>query len=124
MKAQVIASHGTVENLTYHTDWPRPAATPGHVVIQVGACALNYHDLFTLKGMPGIKVPMPLIMGIDVAGTVAEVGPGCGDWQVGDRVLATPTPETTTRSWAKPPTAGSLNTAACQPTNSCGCRRA
>lgn len=90
MKAQVIASHGTIENLTYHTDWPRPAATPGHVVIQVGACALNYHDLFTLKGMPGIKVPMPLIMGIDVAGTVAEVGPGCGDWQVGDRVLADP----------------------------------
>ena len=90
MKAQVIASHGTVENITYHTDWPRPAATEGQVVIQVGACALNYHDLFTLKGMPGIKIPMPLIMGIDVAGTVAEVGPGCGDWKVGDRVLADP----------------------------------
>ena len=90
MKAQVIASHGPVEHITYHTDWPRPVATEGHVVLRVGACALNYHDLFTLKGMPGIKVPMPIIMGIDVAGTVAEVGPGCGEWQVGDRVLADP----------------------------------
>ncbi len=90
MKAQVIHSHGPIETITLHDDWPRPAATEGHVVLRVGACALNYHDLFTLKGMPGIKVPMPIIMGIDVAGTVAEVGPGCGDWQVGDRVLADP----------------------------------
>lgn len=90
MKAQVIHSHGPIENITAHDDWPAPAATEGHVVLRVGACALNYHDLFTLKGMPGIKVPMPIIMGIDVAGTIAEVGPGCGDWQVGDRVLADP----------------------------------
>ncbi len=90
MKAQVIHSHGPIENITYHEDWPEPEASEGHVVIRVGACSLNYHDLFTLKGMPGIKVPMPIIMGIDVAGTVSAVGPGCGDWKVGDRVLADP----------------------------------
>ncbi len=90
MKAQVIQSHGPIEQITFHADWPRPEATPGHVILKVGACALNYHDLFTLKGMPGIKVPMPIIMGIDVAGTIDEVGPGCGDWKVGDRVLADP----------------------------------
>lgn len=90
MKAQVIHSHGTIEDITYRADWPEPHASDGHVVIRVGACALNYHDLFTLKGMPGIKVPMPIIMGIDVAGTVSEVGPGCGEWKVGDRVLADP----------------------------------
>lgn len=90
MKAQVIHSHGTIEDITYRDDWPEPRAGEGHVVIRVGACALNYHDLFTLKGMPGIKVPMPIIMGIDVAGVVSEVGPGCGEWKVGDRVLADP----------------------------------
>lgn len=90
MKAQVIRSHGGIEQLTWEENWPDPVADEGHVVIRVGACTLNYHDLFTLRGMPGIKVPMPLIMGIDVAGTIVEVGPNCGDWKVGDRVLVDP----------------------------------
>ena len=40
--------------------------------------------------MPGIKVPMPCIMGIDFAGDIAALGPGVGDWTVGDRVLIDP----------------------------------
>jgi alcohol dehydrogenase len=40
--------------------------------------------------MPGIKVPMPLIMGIDVAGEIAALGPGVEGWTVGDRVLVDP----------------------------------
>ena len=62
---------------------PDPVAAEGCVVLAVKACALNYHDLFTLRGMPGIKVPMPIIMGIDVAGEIAAVGPGVSDWKVG-----------------------------------------
>lgn len=90
MKAQVIRSHGTIDQITYEANWPKPEADEGHVVIRVGACSLNYHDLFTLKGMPGITVPMPIIMGIDMAGTVAAVGPQCGAWKEGDRVMADP----------------------------------
>lgn len=90
MKAQVIRSHGGIENITYEKNWPMPEPEDGHVVIRVGACSLNYHDLFTLRGMPGITVPMPIIMGIDMAGTVAAVGPNCGDWKEGDRVLVDP----------------------------------
>ena len=40
--------------------------------------------------MPGIKLGMPLIMGIDVAGDVAAVGPDVPDWKVGDRVMVDP----------------------------------
>lgn len=90
MKAQVIRAHGDIDQITYEPNWPDPVPTEGHVVIRVGACTLNYHDLFTLRGMPGIKVPMPIIMGIDMAGTIEAVGAGCGDWQVGDRVLVDP----------------------------------
>lgn len=90
MKAQVIRSHGDIDQITFETNWPDPTPDDGHVVIRVEACTLNYHDLFTLRGMPGITVPMPIIMGIDMAGTIAAVGPNCGDWKEGDRVLVDP----------------------------------
>ncbi len=90
MKAMVIRRHGGIDELTYESQWPEPTPGPGEVVLRVGACTLNYHDLFTLRGMPGIKVPMPIIMGIDVAGTVAALGEGVAGWKVGDRVVVDP----------------------------------
>jgi NADPH:quinone reductase-like Zn-dependent oxidoreductase len=46
------------------------------VVIRVRATSFNYHDVFTVRGMPGIKVPMPMIIGLDLAGEILETGPG------------------------------------------------
>src|SRR5688572_21155193 len=90
MRAMVIHEHGGPEKLVFDPDFPRPRAAEGEVVIKVEATSLNYHDIFTRKGMPGIKIPMPMILGNDVAGTVADVGPGVTDWSVGDRVLIDP----------------------------------
>jgi alcohol dehydrogenase len=90
MKAQVIHAHGTIEDIRFEAQWPDPKPGPGEVVLRVGACSLNYHDLFTLRGMPGIRLDLPLIMGIDVAGEVVEVGPDAGHWKVGDRVMVDP----------------------------------
>ncbi len=72
MRAQVIRGHGGIDDIAFEPDWPDPVPGPDDVVLKVRACALNYHDLFTLRGMPGIKLNMPLIMGIDVAGDVAH----------------------------------------------------
>ncbi|MEJ8570496.1 zinc-binding dehydrogenase [Microbaculum marinum] len=90
MRAMVIRAHGEIDDIVFEPDWRDPEAGAGEVVLKVGACTLNYHDLFTLKGMPGIKVPMPIIMGIDVAGEIAEIGEGVEGWSVGDRVLVDP----------------------------------
>jgi len=90
MQAQVIRGHGEIDHINFEANWPDPVPGPGEVVLRVGACSLNYHDLFTLRGMPGIKLNMPLIMGIDVAGDVAAIGPDVTGWNVGDRVMVDP----------------------------------
>jgi alcohol dehydrogenase len=90
MKAVVLREHGSLDNLQYVTDFPDPTAIEGHVVIRVRATSFNYHDVFTVRGMPGIKVPMPMIIGLDLAGEILEVGPGVTGWTTGDRVLVNP----------------------------------
>lgn len=90
MKALVLRKHGDLDQLEVVADYPRPAVQPGHVVIRVGASSFNYHDVFTVKGMPGIKVPFPVIIGLDMAGTIADVGADVKGWKAGDRVLVNP----------------------------------
>ncbi|MEP7301918.1 MAG: zinc-binding dehydrogenase [Caldimonas sp.] len=90
MQAQVIRAHGEIDDISFEANWPDPVPGPGEVVLRVGACSLNYHDLFTLRGMPGIRLDMPLIMGIDVAGDVAALGPDVTGWKPGDRVMVDP----------------------------------
>lgn len=90
MKALVLRQHGGLEQLEVVTDHPRPVATEGHVVIRVRASSFNYHDVFTVRGMPGIKVPLPVVIGLDMAGEIVEVGTSVTGWQAGDRVLVNP----------------------------------
>ena len=90
MKAIVLKQHGVIDSLEYVTDFPDPKVADGHVVIRVGATSFNYHDIFTVRGMPGIKVPFPMIIGLDIAGEILEVGGGVTGWQAGDRVLVNP----------------------------------
>jgi NADPH:quinone reductase-like Zn-dependent oxidoreductase len=90
MKALLLRKHGGLEELEVVSDYPVPAAADGHVVIRVRASSFNYHDVFTVRGMPGIKVPLPVVIGLDMAGEIAEVGQGVAGWKVGDRVLVNP----------------------------------
>jgi NADPH:quinone reductase-like Zn-dependent oxidoreductase len=90
MKALVLRRHGGLDALEVIDDHPLPRASDGHVVIRVRASSFNYHDVFTVRGMPGIKVPLPVIIGLDMAGEIAEVGAGVTGWKAGDRVLVNP----------------------------------
>jgi len=90
MRALLLSQHGGLENLKLVSDHPVPQAGEGHVVIRVRASSFNYHDVFTVRGMPGIKLPLPVVIGLDMAGEVAETGPGVEGWKVGDRVLVNP----------------------------------
>jgi len=90
MKALVLRKHGGLDDLEIVSDHPRPEVVDGHVVIRVRASSFNYHDVFTVRGMPGIKVPLPVVIGLDLAGEIAEVGAGVAGWKTGDRVLVNP----------------------------------
>jgi NADPH:quinone reductase-like Zn-dependent oxidoreductase len=90
MKAVILEKHGGLDELKVVKDFPDPVVTNDHVVIRVKATSFNYHDVFTVRGMPGIKVPMPMIIGLDMAGEILEVGGGVDSWKRGDRVLVNP----------------------------------
>lgn len=90
MRAVVLHEHGGPDNLVLEENYPDPQAGPGDVVLRVKATSLNYHDIFTRRGMPGIKLNLPVICGLDVAGEIAEIGPEVEGWTVGDRVLVDP----------------------------------
>jgi alcohol dehydrogenase len=90
MKAAVIIEHGGPGSIRYVADYPDPVPAAGEVQVRVRATTLNYHDIFTRRGMPGIKVQQPCIMGIDFAGEIAALGPGADGWAVGARIMVDP----------------------------------
>ncbi|HTP94277.1 MAG TPA: zinc-binding dehydrogenase [Burkholderiales bacterium] len=90
MRAAVIREHGGPGSIALEAGFPDPRPGADDVVVRVRACTLNYHDVFTRRGMPGIKVPMPCIMGLDFAGDIVETGANVADWKAGERVLIDP----------------------------------
>ena len=90
MRAVCLHEQSGLDSLTLEENFPDPVAGEGQVVIRVKATSLNYHDVFTCRGMPGIKVPMPMIIGLDISGEVVETGSGVDGWKAGDRVLVNP----------------------------------
>ncbi|MEI9889161.1 MAG: zinc-binding dehydrogenase [Rhizomicrobium sp.] len=90
MRAVLTTAHGGREVLKAVRDYAVPRAGSGQVVVAVAATALNFHDIFTRRGMPGIKIALPVVVGSDIAGTIAEIGDEVDGWKIGDPVLINP----------------------------------
>src|SRR5438034_234802 len=91
MKAAVFHQHGPLDNLRYE-EVPDPRPGPTEILIRVRAVALNGFDPMVLRGIPGLKTPLPMIPGADIAGEIVELGPAVdrARWQPGDRVTVVP----------------------------------
>lgn len=76
-----------VEGRVEWAEQPAPACDVGEIRIRVAAAGLNRADLLQRAGMYPPPPGASEILGLECAGVVSEVGPGC-DWQVGDRVCA------------------------------------
>ena len=89
MKATIFRQHGGAEVLEY-ADVDEPRIRANEVLVEVRACALNHLDVWARKGLPGIEIPLPHILGNDIAGVVREAGEVV-DWvKPGDEVLLHP----------------------------------
>ena len=89
MRATIFKQHGGPEVLEY-TDVSDPTIRANEVLVEVKACALNHLDVFVRNGLPGIDIPLPHILGCDVAGVAREVGELVNWVKAGDEVMVQP----------------------------------
>ncbi|RZQ64482.1 NADP-dependent oxidoreductase [Amycolatopsis suaedae] len=88
MKAARIHQHGDASVIRIE-EIPRPVPGPGQVLIEVAATSFNPTEVALRNGALRDLVPiaLPLTLGWDVSGTVAELGAGVTGPAVGDRVI-------------------------------------
>jgi NADPH2:quinone reductase len=85
MKAAYLEKTGPPEVIQYG-ELPTPEPKPGEVRVKVGAASLNPIDTYIRSGMVAMQLPMPYIIGCDLAGVVDKVGSGTSRFKPGDRV--------------------------------------
>src|SRR3954469_25413593 len=86
MKAAYIEATGPAEATIKYGDVPKPQPAGSHVLVRVGAVAVNPIDTYLRNGANYWELPKPFIIGCDLAGTVEAVGPQVKHLKVGDRV--------------------------------------
>ncbi len=93
MKAILQTAYGPPSVLRL-AEVAKPSLAPGHVMVRVRACSVNWADWIGLLGRPyltraffGFLRPRQPVPGMDVAGVVSEVGEGVRRFQPGDEVF-------------------------------------
>ncbi|MEZ5194735.1 MAG: alcohol dehydrogenase catalytic domain-containing protein [Nocardioides sp.] len=93
MRAVGYERYGPPEVLAVR-DVPTPTAEAGQVLVEVVATGVNLSDWECLVGSPayarigGLRRPARPVLGSDIAGRVAALGPGVTGFAVGDEVYA------------------------------------
>lgn len=88
MKAAHLIAYGGPENVELTDSAEKPVPGEGEVLIQVHAAAVNPFDVRVRDGMVRhmAELSFPAVLGGDVAGTVAELGPGVEGFTIGQEV--------------------------------------
>lgn len=89
MKAIAFRQHGGPEVLEL-IELPTPEPRAQEVRVRVKAVALNHLDIWVRKGWPGLKLPLPHVLGSDVAGVIDALGIEVTGLNVGDEVVVNP----------------------------------
>jgi len=86
MRQVVITKAGPPEVLKVQES-PDPEAAAGQVRIRVKAAGINFADLMARLGLYQDAPKIPCVIGYEVAGVVAKVGPSTFGFSVGARVF-------------------------------------
>jgi putative PIG3 family NAD(P)H quinone oxidoreductase len=87
MQYVAVAEPGPPDVLVTATG-PLPAVGDDDVLIAVEAAGVNYPDVLQRRGKYAPPPGSSPIIGLEVAGRVAQVGPSVSDWRVGDAICA------------------------------------
>ena len=87
MQAAYITETGGPE-LIQVGELPDPKPGAGEVLVRVQTASVNPIDTYIRGGLVAMELPMPFVIGSDLAGEVIEVGEGVSGWTAGDRVWA------------------------------------
>lgn len=87
MKAVLMKSYGSSDVLSYE-EVAVPKPKDNEVLIKVEASGVNYADVMLRKGVYIIKPETPFVPGLEIVGTVVELGTAVKGLQVGQRVVA------------------------------------
>ncbi len=87
MKAAYIKQTGPPENIIYG-ELPNPTPAGAQVLVRVRAVAVNPIDTYVRAGLVKAQLPLPFIVGCDLAGVVEAAGPNARRFKPGDRVWA------------------------------------
>jgi NADPH2:quinone reductase len=87
MNAIRVENSGKDYRLSLH-ETARPKPGVGEVLIEVAAAGLNHADLAQAKGMYPPPPGASGTLGMEVSGTIAELGAGVSDWKAGDKICA------------------------------------
>ena len=89
MRAVGIKAFGGADALEVMT-MAEPGPGPGEAQVRVAFAGVNFIDVYMRSGRYArsdtYKTPLPLVLGMEGAGTVSKLGPGVGDLKIGDRV--------------------------------------
>ena len=85
MTVVVVNEPGGLENIRIEDrDIPQPG--PGQILVKVGYCGCNWADTQMREGIYPHKTDYPLILGLEIAGEVIDVGPNVNHPKRGQRV--------------------------------------
>jgi NADPH2:quinone reductase len=85
MRAAYLSETGPPENIQVGP-LPDPVPREREVLVRVTAAAVNPIDTYVRSGLVAMELPLPFVVGCDLAGVVDEVGSEVSRFQVGDRV--------------------------------------
>jgi len=85
MKAAYIEKTGPPEAILWG-DLPQPQPNSNQVLVRVEAVDVNPIDTYVRSGAVAMPLPLPYIVGCDLAGTVEKVGASVTSFSPGDRV--------------------------------------